>query len=67
MPFTFKLAKRLALSKAVRATAARALSALRQVSTNPALAVPASRTSIMSLQSAPRVSWGSLSSHRLEC
>src|SRR5205809_4261660 len=45
MPFTFKLAKRLALSKAVRATAARALSALRQVSTNPALAVPASPAS----------------------
>ena len=30
MPFTFKLAKRLALSKAVRTTAARASSALRQ-------------------------------------
>jgi hypothetical protein len=39
MPFTFKLAKRLALSKAVRTTAARALSALRQVSTHPALVV----------------------------
>ena len=42
MPFTFKLAKRLALSKAVRTTAARALSALRQLSTDPALAVTAS-------------------------
>jgi hypothetical protein len=31
MPFTFKLAKRLALSKAVRTTAARALPALCQV------------------------------------
>ncbi len=42
MPFTFKLAKRLALSKAVRTTAARALSALRQASTHPALVVAAS-------------------------
>jgi hypothetical protein len=42
MPFTFKLAKRLALSKAVRTTAARALSALWQVSTNPTLVLPAS-------------------------
>ena len=42
MPFTFKLAKRLALSKAVRTTAARALSALRQVSNHPALVAPAS-------------------------
>jgi hypothetical protein len=42
MPFTFKLAKRLAISKAVRTTAARALSALRQVSNHPALVVPAS-------------------------
>jgi len=67
MPFTFKLAKRLALSKAVRGTAARALSALRQVSTNPALAVAASPPSVTSLQSAPRVSWGSLSSHRPGC
>ena len=67
MPFTFKLAKRLALSKAVSATAARALPALRQVLTDPALAVPASPTSVTSLQSAPRVSWGSLSSHRPEC
>ncbi len=66
MPFTFKLAKRLALSKAARATAARALSALRQVSTDPALAVPASPTSITSLQSAPQVSWGSLSPYRPE-
>ena len=31
MPFTFKLAKRLALSKAVDTTAARALSVLQQV------------------------------------
>jgi hypothetical protein len=42
MPFTFKLAKRLALSKAVRTTAARALSALRPVSIHPTLVVPAS-------------------------
>ena len=42
MPFTFKLAKRLALSKAVRTTAARALSTLRQVSIHPSLADPAS-------------------------
>jgi hypothetical protein len=42
MPFTFKLAKRLALSKAVRTTAARALSALRQVSNHPTLVVPTS-------------------------
>ena len=42
MPFTFKLAKRLALSKAVRTTAARASSALRQVSIHPAFVVPAS-------------------------
>jgi hypothetical protein len=42
MPFTFKLAKRLALSKAVDTTAARALSTLRQVSIHPSLAVPAS-------------------------
>ncbi len=42
MPFTFKLAKRLALSKAVRTTATRALSALRQASTGPAVLAPAS-------------------------
>src|SRR5207247_4349644 len=66
MPFTFKLSKRLALSKAVRAPAARALCALRQASTHPPLADPASSTSTP-LQSAPRVSWGSLSSHRPEC
>ncbi len=42
MPFTFKLAKRLALSKAVRTTAARALSALRRVLIHPALIVAAS-------------------------
>ena len=42
MPFTFKLAKRLALSKAVRTTAARASSALRRVSIHPAFVVPAS-------------------------
>jgi len=42
MPFTFKLAKRLAVSKAVHATATRALSALRYVSPDPALAVLAS-------------------------
>jgi len=42
MPFTFKLAKRLALSKAVRTTALRALSALRQAWTDPAFVVPAS-------------------------
>ncbi len=42
MPFTFKLAKRLARSKAVRTTAARALSALRQALICPALVAPAS-------------------------
>ena len=42
MPFTFKLAKRLALSKAVHTTAARASSALRQLSIHPAFVVPAS-------------------------
>jgi len=45
MPFTFKLAKRLALSKAVHTTAARASSALRQVSIHPTSVVPASSTS----------------------
>jgi len=42
VPFTFKLAKRLALSKAVRTTAARALSTLRPVSIHPDFPVPAS-------------------------
>ena len=53
MPFTFKLAKRLALSKAVRTTAARASSALRQVSIHPAFVVPASSTSVTSSQRSP--------------
>jgi hypothetical protein len=42
MPFLFKLAKRLACSKAVRTTAARALSALRHALTHAALVAPAS-------------------------
>jgi hypothetical protein len=53
MPFTFKLSKRLALSKAVRTTAARALSALRQVSPHPALVVPTPRTSVTPSQTSP--------------
>jgi hypothetical protein len=53
MPFTFKLAKRLALSKAVCTTAARALSALRQVSTHPALVVATPPTSVTLSQRSP--------------
>lgn len=41
MPFTFKLSKRLALSKAVLPTAARELSALRRATSDPALVVTA--------------------------
>jgi hypothetical protein len=53
MPFTFKLAKRLALSKAVRTTAARALSALRPVSTHPTLVVATPLTSVTPSQRSP--------------
>jgi len=72
MPFTFKLAKRLALSKAVRTTATRALSALRQASTGPAVLGLASlllppRTSAPPLQSRPRVSWCALSCQKHHC
>ena len=41
MPFTFKLSKRLALTKAVLPTAARELCALRRAPSDPALVVPA--------------------------
>ena len=60
MPFTFKLAKRLALSKAGRTTAARALSALRQVSTHPALVVPAPYICHAVAEKAHQVRWDSL-------
>jgi hypothetical protein len=67
MTFTFKLAKRLALSKAVRTTVLRALSALPQASTHPAFAVPASSPIRHAVAEQPRAPWGAVSCQEHHC
>lgn len=67
MPFTFKLAKRLALSKAVRTTALRALSALRRAWTDPAFVVPAPSPIRHAVAEQPRAPWGAVSCQEHHC